>query len=210
MTELFSRIRNSACFIPAYNYFPSSNVSSCHRCKISMKLPMVEVLISAYHSNTHWLCKFSDIAHTSVSLLPLYPGLPSALHMNRTFVSILCRGSVCISASVSHELLESKGARRPAHTFVCTNASQAWASSRYYPKLNSNGILSERPSLNAWSNYSPLSHMNLFRSFTHCLTLPLGFAVILKTFITTWSYTVHCLFTTVLFVFSFGIYTSWE
>lgn len=45
---------------------------------------MVEVLISAYHSNTHWLCKCSDIAHTSVSLLPVYPGLPSALHMNQS------------------------------------------------------------------------------------------------------------------------------
>ena len=56
-----------------------------------------------------------------------------------------------------------------------------------------------------WSNYSPLFHTNLFRNFIHCLTLPLGFAVILKTFIITWSYTAHCLFTTVLFVFSFGI-----
>ena len=80
MTQLFSRISNSACFISAYNYFLSSNVSSCHRCKISMKLPMLEVLISAYHSNTHWFCKVSDIAHTSLSLLPLYPGLPSTLH----------------------------------------------------------------------------------------------------------------------------------
>ena len=42
-----------------------------------------------------------------------------------------------------------------------TNAL-AWASSCYYPKLSSNNILSERPSLNAWSNYSPLSHMNHF------------------------------------------------
>lgn len=45
---------------------------------------MVEVLISAYHSNTHWFCKFPDTAHTSLSLLPFYPGLPSALHMNRS------------------------------------------------------------------------------------------------------------------------------
>ena len=45
---------------------------------------MVEVLISAYHSNTHWLCKFPDTAHSSLSLLPLYPGLPSALHMNQS------------------------------------------------------------------------------------------------------------------------------
>ena len=45
---------------------------------------MLEVLISAYHSNTHWFCKVSDIAHTSLSLLPLYPGLPSTLHTNQS------------------------------------------------------------------------------------------------------------------------------
>lgn len=174
MTQLFSgsvtQLASSlhAITSPLPMYLPVTDAKQAWNCQCwkSSSQP--------YHSNTLALQSFWHSSYTlSHCCLCTLVFLPRSSHEPISSGLLYLYSAGVVQAFLHLRLMNCYNLKEPqTSTCICVYKCLGQASSCYYPKLNSNNILSERPSLNAWSNYSPLSHEPLLRSFTHCL-LPL-------------------------------------